>query len=115
VLVTISHAVPYGIGDGPTLMRAFFKDSNIDYMSPQLYTTGGEGANDFSATMGVQWAEYPNCKAKVVPSIVRAAMTRTPRRGSRPSASPPWATSSGRESLLRALRGYCAPEKLLRT
>ena len=47
---------------------------NVDYLSPQLYTTGGEGA-EFAASTGilgeVGYEHYLNAKkAKFVPSIV---------------------------------------------
>jgi hypothetical protein len=69
-LVTISHSAPYGFTDAATLMNGFFPDSNIDFLSPQLYTTGTEGANDYSLTAGVSWSNWVNCKPKVIPSIV---------------------------------------------
>ena len=69
VLVTTSHSRPYGILDGSELMTSFFADSNIDYISPQLYTSGMEGANDFIA-VGTMWKEYATSKAKIVPSII---------------------------------------------
>jgi hypothetical protein len=76
VMVTISHSAPYGIKDAATLMNSFFPNSNIDYISPQLYTTGTEKVNDFTANGGVPWSAYAssNCKAKVVPSIPAASM-----------------------------------------
>jgi len=72
VLVTISHSTPYGIPDGNTLMGAFFREaSTIDYMSPQLYTSGYETVNDFAAN-GVGWADYKPFSGKLIPSIVSA-------------------------------------------
>jgi hypothetical protein len=72
VLVTVSHTAPYGAADAKDLMTAFFADENIDYLSPQLYTTGTETENDFSENMGVTWKDYVGAKAAMVPSIVRA-------------------------------------------
>lgn len=69
VLVTTSHSRPYGITDGSQLMTGFFADSNIDYISPQLYTSGQEAANDFTA-IGTSWQEYATSKAKIVPSVI---------------------------------------------
>jgi hypothetical protein len=74
VLVTVSHSAPYGVGDGAALMRSFFSNGNIDYISPQLYTTGEESYNDFSTLAGVQWNEYSSARAAIVPSIVRASL-----------------------------------------
>ena len=71
VLVTVSHSDPYGVGDKSTLMESFFADENIDILSPQLYTTGRETSNDYTAA-GIQFSEYSKAKAAVVPSIVRA-------------------------------------------
>lgn len=74
VLVTISHSAPYGFSDAPKLMRAFLRDPNIDFMSPQLYTSGNESQNDYNISHGVQWAEYKYCHAKLIPSIVQSGL-----------------------------------------
>lgn len=71
VLVTISHSAPYGIADGAALMHGFFSDSNIDYISPQLYTTGKETSNDY-ADPALSWSAYADSKALIIPSIVSA-------------------------------------------
>jgi LysM repeat protein len=73
VLVTVSHSAPYGIKDAPTLMQSFFADPNIDFLSPQLYTTGDETANDYATSHGVAWSAYAGAKAQIVPSIIQAA------------------------------------------
>lgn len=74
VLVTVSHSAPYGISDASTLMQSFFADPNIDYLSPQLYTTGTETSNDYETSGGVAWSEYATAKAAIVPSIVQASL-----------------------------------------
>ncbi|MDF5731972.1 MAG: hypothetical protein PUP92_29205 [Rhizonema sp. PD38] len=74
VLLTVSHTAPYGAGDAKDLMKAFFADENIDYLSPQLYTSGNETDNDFTENMGVKWTDYVGAKAAIVPSIVQANM-----------------------------------------
>ena len=71
VLVTVSHAAPYGIADAQQLMYAFFADGNIDYLSPQLYTSGNEAQNDFTENMGVKWTDYASAKAAFIPSVVQ--------------------------------------------
>jgi len=73
VLVTISHSAPYGVPDSANLMNSFFNNSNIDYLSPQLYTTGTETKNDYTITTGTQWRSYANAKARTVPSVVYAS------------------------------------------
>ncbi len=70
VLVTISHSAPYGISDAYSLMQTFFANPQIDFLSPQLYTTGKEAQNDYATSAGVTWPMYANAKAKIVPSIV---------------------------------------------
>jgi hypothetical protein len=70
ILVTTSHSAPYGFSDAATLMQSFFTNGNIDYLSPQLYTSGTESSNDFSTTAGVQWSSYKTASAQVIPSIV---------------------------------------------
>ena len=72
VLVTISHSCPYGVGDGDVLMNSFFSNTNIDYISPQLYSTGYEAANDYTAVR-VPWSAYKGSHAAFVPSIVKAS------------------------------------------
>jgi hypothetical protein len=72
VLVTISHSAPYGFPDKIDLMNAFLQDANIDIISPQLYTSGNEAANDYVYD-GVPWSSYATAKAKIVPSIVTAS------------------------------------------
>jgi len=71
VLVTISHSAPYGIGDAYSLMQTFLGDGNIDYLSPQLYTSGTESQNDYATSQGVGWNMYSGSQASVVPSIVQ--------------------------------------------
>ncbi|ADZ91942.1 LysM peptidoglycan-binding domain-containing protein [Marinomonas mediterranea] len=72
VLVTVSHSAPYGITDADALMQSFFADSNIDLLSPQLYTEGDETENDYQTTSGTSttWEDYASAKAAIVPSIV---------------------------------------------
>jgi hypothetical protein len=74
VAVTVSHSAPYGAADAKDLMTAFFADGNIDYLSPQLYTTGNETQNDYTEIQGVTWTDYVGMKAALVPSIVQAGL-----------------------------------------
>lgn len=74
VLVTVSHSAPYGISDACTLMHSFFADANIDYLSPQLYTSGNERANDYATSGSVSWSQFAIAQAAIVPSIVSADM-----------------------------------------
>ncbi|MCM2292032.1 hypothetical protein NAC44_06770 [Allorhizobium sp. BGMRC 0089] len=73
VLVTVSHSAPYGITDAASLMQSFFANEDIDYLSPQLYTTGTESENNWETSAGVTWDEYATAKAAIVPSIVYAS------------------------------------------
>ena len=50
-------------------MQSFFKDENIDFLSPQLYTTGKETTNDYTFAR-VPWKDYATAKAATIPSIV---------------------------------------------
>jgi len=74
VLVTVSHSAPYGIADAQELMNSFFADPNIDILSPQLYTEGTEIMNDYSISHGVKWQQYADCRATIVPSIVKGTL-----------------------------------------
>jgi hypothetical protein len=74
VLVTVSYSAPYGIPDAANLMRSFFPNPDINYLSPQLYTSGTETYNQYSTIAGVQWYEYASAKATVIPSIVTGSL-----------------------------------------
>jgi len=69
VLVTTSHSAPYNCADSNPLMQSFFTSSDVDYISPQLYTSGGESAPDFDAGNGVKWSDWVGAKARFVPSL----------------------------------------------
>lgn len=73
VLVTVSHSAPYGVSDAQALMTSLFSSPYIDFLSPQLYTTGEETTNDFTTTAGVTWQQYATAKAAVIPSIVQSS------------------------------------------
>jgi len=73
VLVSVSHSAPYGFSDAATLMNTFFSDTNVDYLSPQLYTSGNEGENDYSTCCGVSWDQWTRARSAIIPSIVRAS------------------------------------------
>jgi len=68
ILVTTSHSAPYGMADKITVMENLFTSDNIDYLSPQLYTTGLETENDYDWD-GVSWEKWALSKASVVVSI----------------------------------------------
>jgi len=70
VIVTVSHSAPYGIEDSYTLMHSFFSNTNIDAISPQLYTIGDEDSNDYSESGGVSWSDYKNARQAIVPSLI---------------------------------------------
>ena len=72
VLVTVSHSQPYAISDAAALMQVLLADPNVDIFSPQLYSTGYESVNDYTA-VGTPWSAYAATKAAVVPSIVTAS------------------------------------------
>lgn len=74
-LVTVSHSAPVGCPDQDALMDAFFQDANIDFLSPQLYTTGTETSPDFSVTSGsdITFDMYENARGAFLPSIVSAS------------------------------------------
>ena len=70
VIVTYSHSAPYGIEDASLLMQGFFLETNIDALSPQLYTTGNESLNDYSELYNVAWSDYYNATPAIIPSLV---------------------------------------------
>jgi hypothetical protein len=74
VFVTVSYSQPYLIGtvaDANALMMSFLSNANIDFISPQLYTSGTETQNSYTVLNGgVPWSAYAKSRAKVVPSLV---------------------------------------------
>merc|ERR1719277_2599122 len=79
--VTTSHSAPYACDtpeDATDILRAWCADPNIDIISPQLYSSGMEGApelvpTNFCKEAGCTWEVYKSCKAAVAPSIVRSS------------------------------------------
>jgi hypothetical protein len=69
VLVTFPHSQPNRISDASLLMQSFFSNSNIDYLSPRLFTQRTETENDYAAN-GTTWKSYASSKAKLVPTVV---------------------------------------------
>jgi hypothetical protein len=67
VFITISGTVPWacktGSGQGAELVNSWINDSNIDYISPQLY--GGDGRTLVTSDL----SKFSNSKAKIIPSI----------------------------------------------
>jgi len=73
-MVTIPHQQPFGIKDAPTLMRCIFSNTELDYLSPQVYSHGKEKDANFELTASwtkdhLQWSAFGACKAKLIPSI----------------------------------------------
>jgi len=69
VLVTVSHSAPYGCSGPDVLMKSFFPNADIDYLSPQLYTNGNEPSPSFVAGNQIKWSDWTGAKARFVPSI----------------------------------------------
>jgi len=68
VLVTVSHSGPYGCSDADVLMKSFFPNNDVDYFSPQLYTSGSEAEPNFDAGK-VTWGNWTGFKGRLVPSL----------------------------------------------
>jgi hypothetical protein len=76
--VTTSHSAPYATdtpADAVAFVKAWAADPNIDILSPQLYSSGSEGAPEFAETdsckdAGCSWGLYKGSKARFAPSIV---------------------------------------------
>lgn len=76
VLVTVSHQAPYAFSDGAAIMNMIFASTHVDFLSPQLYSSGTEGQNDYAlSTAGtnsqITWSSYQASIAKIVPAIVK--------------------------------------------
>ena len=75
VFVTISFSEPYGIPDGHSLMLSFFSSSNIDVISPQMYSCSSGTSCIIVTTQGgsTPWTLFQTSLAAVVPSIPTGA------------------------------------------
>jgi len=67
LIVTLSHFSPYGTPNGNELVADWLSNPNIDYLSPQLYTTGTEPQNDWE---GFDQA-WVTASTPIAPSIVQ--------------------------------------------
>ena len=67
VVVTISHFAPYQMANANELVQDWMKNSRIDYLSPQLYTSGNEASNDW-INLASEWL---NVTPNLAPSIVK--------------------------------------------
>jgi hypothetical protein len=67
LIVTISHFSPYGMLNGDVLVADWLSNPLIDYLSPQLYTTGTEPQNDWEGFSQV----WTTASTPIAPSIVQ--------------------------------------------
>ena len=80
VMVTTSHTAPTGVSLGKMrqeLIKHWVKSKNIDIISPQLYTWGGEEKPEYDQTwpcadqgFNCTWDAYKGSNAKFMPSLV---------------------------------------------
>jgi hypothetical protein len=70
VLVTVSHSAPIVSRSAGNIVKAWVNSDNIDYLSPQLYSTGKEKQPQFDISKGVQWDLWKGAKPVIIPSIV---------------------------------------------
>ena len=84
-VVTTSHSAPYECdttADAVNLVKAWVVDTNLDIISPQLYSSGYETSPEFAETSSCQaagctWNLYKGAHAKFVPSIVKSTQYAT--------------------------------------
>ena len=80
VIVTMSGSAPFSCDtpqDAVDLVKAWVQDSNIDILSPKLYSVGNETKPEFDETSsclsaGCTWKLYEKCKPTFAPVIVTA-------------------------------------------
>merc|ERR1740133_403774 len=76
VMVTTSHTAPTGVSLGDIrlkLIESWVKSDNLDIISPQLYTWGGEEEPEFDSTWpcdNCTFTKYKGSKAQFMPSVV---------------------------------------------
>jgi len=89
VFVTTSHSAPYDTETPQVaidLVKSWVADSNIDILSPQLYSSGEERSPELAETnsckkAGCTWDLWKNSKAIFAPSIVSASQYEAARTG----------------------------------
>jgi hypothetical protein len=76
VMATTSHTAPTGVSLGDIrlkLIESWVKSDNLDIISPQLYTWGGEEEPEFDSTWpcdNCTFNKYKGSKAQFMPSVV---------------------------------------------
>lgn len=70
VIVTTSHSAPIKSGAAKQVVASWVKSDNIDYLSPQLYSSGKEKQPQTVTSSGVSWDVWKGAKATIIPSIV---------------------------------------------
>lgn len=67
LIVTISHFSPYGMPNANALVVDWLSNPHIDYLSPQLYTSGTETENDWEGFSSA----WVSASTPIAPSIVQ--------------------------------------------
>lgn len=78
VAITTSHSAPYQTDDPSVaiaLVKAWVNDTNVDIVSPQLYSSGNEASPEFAETSscksaGCTWDLYKGATPVIAPSLV---------------------------------------------
>lgn len=70
VIVTTSHSAPIKSGAPKQVVASWVASDNIDYLSPQLYSSGTEKQPQTVTSSGVSWDVWKGAKATIIPSIV---------------------------------------------
>ena len=70
VMVTTSHSAPVTSSAPSAIVASWVANSNIDILSPQLYTTGKEESPMFDTSGGVAWSSWQGARAVILPSLV---------------------------------------------
>lgn len=75
--VTVSHSSPFGFSDSLQIMIGFFASSNIDVISPQLYTEDFGVLNEYTESSYMTWTQFSqyyqnraNPNLQIIPSIL---------------------------------------------
>jgi hypothetical protein len=70
VIVTTSHSAPLVTNNAAAFIDMWIHSTDIDIISPQLYSRGEEKEPEFATTQNIQWGRYKAAKAKIIPSLV---------------------------------------------
>jgi hypothetical protein len=93
IIVTDSTYTCYSSPQDLSLMSSFLSDPNVDWVSPQLYSSGSENPPQFNVN-GLPWSAFANSGKQIIPALPWAQQFETTDAWAM-ALSPPMTLSGG--------------------